>query len=83
MTAERRHPWGDLRGLKTRTRSTAFSIAWGLCVAVFGGAAPFISTALIAGTGNTESPALMIVVACILTAGGYLWFREPARNVEP
>lgn len=67
--------------LKTRTRSTAFSISWGVCAALFGGAAPFASTALIAMTGWAASPALIVVVAAVCTAAGFLWFRE--RSTPP
>ncbi|MCE0765575.1 MFS transporter [Pseudonocardia kujensis] len=62
--------------LTTRTRSTAFSISWGVCAALFGGAAPFVSTALVAATGWAAAPALIVVVAAACSAAGYLWFRE-------
>jgi len=62
--------------LTARTRSTAFSISWGVCAALFGGAAPFISTALVALTGWSASPALIVVVAAVCSAGGFLWYRE-------
>lgn len=66
--------------LKTRTRSTAFSISWGFCAALFGGAAPFMSTALVAGTGWAASPALIVVVGALCSAAGYFWFREPRTS---
>lgn len=62
--------------LTTRTRSTAFSISWGVCAALFGGAAPFMSTALVAATRWSSAPALIVIVAAVCSAGGYLWFRE-------
>jgi len=64
--------------LTTRTRSTAFSIAWGVCVAVFGGAAPFICTGLIALTGYAQRPALFVALACVLSGVGYAWYRDPS-----
>lgn len=74
--------------LGARTRNTAFSIAWGLTVAVFGGAAPFISTGLVALTGYVYSPALLISVAAALTVIGYRRYtdpvdRAPAADVVP
>jgi MFS transporter, MHS family, proline/betaine transporter len=62
--------------LTARTRSTAFSISWGVCAALFGGAAPFVSTALVALTGWSAAPALIVVVAAICSATGFLWYRE-------
>ncbi|MEQ3553437.1 MFS transporter [Pseudonocardia nematodicida] len=65
--------------LAARTRGTAFAISWGLTVAVFGGAAPFISTGLIALTGFAQSPALLISFAAVLSAVGYLRYSEPVE----
>lgn len=67
--------------LETGTRSTAFSLSWGVSAAVFGGAAPFIATGLIALTGWSASPSLLIVVAGSLSALGYLWFREDRQHI--
>ncbi|ANY06357.1 MFS transporter [Pseudonocardia sp. HH130630-07] len=65
--------------LAARTRGTAFAISWGLTVAVFGGAAPFLSTGLVALTGFVHSPALLISFAAVLSAIGYVRYAEPVE----
>lgn len=59
------------------TRSTGLSIAYNFAVTVFGGFAPFITTWLIARTGNALAPAWYVMLAAAvslaaLIAGGKL-----------
>lgn len=59
------------------TRCTGLSIGHNLSMALFGGTAPFIATAMIKGTHNTAAPAgLMIIGAAISLGGLYLCTRR-------
>lgn len=51
----------------TRVRASAFSMSYNLTVAVFGGTAPYVSTFLVARTGNATAPALYVVVTAAIT----------------
>jgi len=62
--------------LSTRTRSTSYAIAFGISVAIFGGLAPFIGTALIGLTGDAASPAYFLILAAVVSTIGYALIRE-------
>lgn len=66
-------------------RGTSFSISYNFAVVVFGGFAPFISTWLIAVTGQSTSPAyyatFAFVVSSVLMMTAYR--RALSRNPEP
>ncbi|WP_426323299.1 MFS transporter [Microbacterium sp. E-13] len=72
--------------LSTRTRSTSYAIAFGIAVALFGGLAPFIGTALIGLTGDAASPAYFLILAAVVSIIGYLLINErrvTARGIDP
>jgi len=60
----------------TRIRYTALSVSYGLAVAIFGGFAPLISTALAQMTGDPLAPAYYVVFSGLLTLLGALFVRE-------
>lgn len=51
----------------TRVRASAFSMSYNLTVAVFGGTAPYVSTFLVARTGNDVAPALYVAMTTTIT----------------
>ena len=53
-------------------RTTAFSLAYSLATAIFGGFTPAICTYLIEATGNKAAPALWLSVAAIVGLTGTL-----------
>lgn len=61
--------------LPTHIRSTGIAVAYNLPVAVFGGSAPMISTALIAGTDNISSPVIFFVGTAVISIIGLLILR--------
>ncbi|ODU07215.1 MAG: MFS transporter [Pseudonocardia sp. SCN 72-86] len=50
----------------TEVRYTGFALSLGLCVAIFSGTAPYISAALVSGTGNLFSPGFYLVGVVLL-----------------
>jgi len=62
----------------TRVRYSALSISYGLAVAIFGGFAPFIATALISATGDPIAPAYYVMVGGLLTLIALFFVREGA-----
>lgn len=67
----------------TRVRYTALSVSYGLSVAIFGGFAPFIATALISATGNPIAPAYYVIVGGVLGLIAVFFVREGARRALP
>jgi MHS family proline/betaine transporter-like MFS transporter len=67
----------------TRVRAGAFSISYGITGAVIGGTAPLLATALIASTGNRMVPALMLIVAGIVSAATVAGMKETAGDPLP
>lgn len=61
---------------RTRVRTTGYSIGYNISTAVFGGAAPFIITWLIASTGVVSSPAIFMMASAVLTVVGLLTVPE-------
>lgn len=70
--------------LPTHIRSTGIAVSYNLPVAIFGGSAPMISTALIAGTGNISSPVIFFVGTALISIIGLLLLRPSdfARSAE-
>ena len=64
----------------TRVRYTALSVSYGLSVAIFGGFAPFIGTALIQATGNPTAPAYYVIFGGVLGLIAVYFVREGARR---
>lgn len=62
--------------LPTHIRSTGIAIAFNLPIAIFGGTAPMIATALIAATGNSMSPAVFFAGTGLLAACGLALLRR-------
>lgn len=61
----------------SRIRYTGFSIGFNISVALFGGTAPYIATALIAGTGSALSPALIVIATGAVAVVAALFIKEP------
>jgi len=59
-------------------RSTGMSIAYNAAVAIFGGFAPFISTWLIAQTGNLLAPAAYVTAAAVFSLAALFFMKETA-----
>ena len=57
-------------------RTAAFSLAYSLATAVFGGFTPLISTALIKQTGDKASPAAWLALAAAISIIGALIARK-------
>lgn len=64
----------------SRVRYTGVSAGREIGGAIFGGTAPFIATALTAGTGNTHAIAWYIAAACVVTLVSVFAGRETARG---
>jgi MHS family proline/betaine transporter-like MFS transporter len=64
----------------TRVRYTALSVSYGLSVAIFGGFAPFIGTALVSATGNPTAPAYYVIFGGVLGLIAVYFVREGARR---
>lgn len=60
----------------TEYRCTGLSIGHNISMAVFGGTAPMMATALLQGTGDIASPAALLIVSAALTAVGALQLRR-------
>jgi MHS family proline/betaine transporter-like MFS transporter len=67
----------------TSIRYTALSISYGFAVAIFGGFAPLISTALIRWTGDPLAPAYYVMAAGVLSFAGTLFVTERAGRPLP
>lgn len=63
-------------GFNTGFRYTGVSLSLQIPVTVLGGTAPLIATALIAGTGNVHSPALMVVVGAAVSLVAAIAYKE-------
>ncbi|WP_432093399.1 MFS transporter [Streptomyces sp. bgisy100] len=67
----------------TRVRYSGISVGREFGGAIFGGTAPFIGTALLAGSHSTSPIALYVVAACLITAIAVFTGRETARDNIP
>ncbi len=75
-------PLNGFMGLvfSVRERGLGLSLGYALGIAVFGGAAPFIFTWLIAVTGNPRSPALYLVFSAFITLAAIWAGRRRLRS---
>ncbi len=64
----------------TRVRGTAYSLGFNVSTAIFGGAAPLVLTAIIAGTGNSAVPAYYVVLTAAGTTIAVIVSRESSRE---
>ncbi|MFG2819949.1 MFS transporter [Kitasatospora sp. NPDC048365] len=64
---------------EARVRFSGVSVGREFGGALFGGTAPFIGTALVAGSGSITPVALYVMAACLVTALAVLSGRETAR----
>lgn len=67
----------------TRQRVTGVSLAYALSVALFGGTAPFIITAVVSATGNSLAAAWYTVACGLITLVTLLVLRRSAAHLEP
>lgn len=65
--------------MPARIRTAAFSLAYSLAAAIFGGFTPLISTALINATQNKAAPALWLTCAAAISLAGVLLSRRYSR----
>ena len=65
-----------LEALPARVRASGVAISHALHVALFGGTAQFIVTGLIKWTGNPMSAAWYVALACSLSFGALMLFKE-------
>lgn len=63
-------------GFATKFRYTGVSLSLQIPVTVLGGTAPLIATALIVGTGDVHSPALMVVAGAVLSLIAGIAYKE-------
>jgi MHS family proline/betaine transporter-like MFS transporter len=64
----------------TRTRVTGVSLAYALSVALFGGTAPFIITAIVSATGNSLAAAWYTIACGLITLVTLLMLRDRASH---
>lgn len=64
----------------TSTRYTGLSIGYNVSAAVFAGFAPFVSTYLVAQTGQKAAPAYFIIACAIMTLVTLLTLRESFKD---
>jgi nitrate/nitrite transporter NarK len=65
-------------------RAAAFSLAYSIATAIFGGFTPLVSTYLIKATGNDAAPALWLSLAAAISLTAAILSRRAARAVfEP
>jgi metabolite-proton symporter len=69
--------------MPARVRTAAFSFAYSLATAVFGGFTPAICTYLIQRTGNNASPALWLMCAAAVSLAGVLWSGRHTTEIGP
>jgi MFS transporter, MHS family, proline/betaine transporter len=67
----------------TRTRVTGVSLAYALSVALFGGTAPFIITALVSATGSSLAAAYYTIACSLVTLLTLLLLRDRASHLDP
>jgi MHS family proline/betaine transporter-like MFS transporter len=67
----------------TRTRVTGVSLAYAVSVALFGGTAPFIITAVVSATGNSLAAAWYTIACSLITLATLLSVRGAATHREP
>jgi MFS transporter, MHS family, proline/betaine transporter len=65
----------------TNVRYTALSVSYGFAVAIFGGFAPYIATALVKLTGNPLAPSFYVMAAAVVSGIAVLFVQ--ARHRAP
>ena len=68
--------------MPARVRTAAFSLAFSLAAATFGGFTPAICTYLIARTGNKAAPALWLTLAAVIGLVGAILSRHMKRTMH-
>ena len=68
--------------MPTEVRTAAFSLAYGLATAVFGGFTPAVATYLIETTGNRAAPALWLSLAAGISLAAALIVKTPQEGDE-
>ncbi len=66
--------------MPARVRTAAFSLAYSLATAIFGGFTPAICTYLIARTGNNAAPAFWLATAAVISLVGVTLSRRAAQT---
>jgi MHS family proline/betaine transporter-like MFS transporter len=64
-------------------RCTGVSVAHNLSMALFGGTAPLMATAILHGTGDIASPSALMIIACALSICGALLVHRAQRLQHP
>jgi hypothetical protein len=64
-------------------RTAAFSLAYSLATALFGGFTPAVATWLIHATGDRAIPGAWLSFAAILALGAAITFAEPRARKPP
>lgn len=64
-------------------RCTGVSVAHNLSMALFGGSAPLMATAILHSTGDSASPAALMIIACALSICGALLVHKAQRVQHP
>jgi MFS transporter, MHS family, proline/betaine transporter len=67
----------------TRIRYTALSVSYGLSVAIFGGFAALIATALIHITGDSLAPAYYVVAGGLASLTATFFMKDGAKRALP
>ena len=62
----------------TRVRYGGFSIGYNFSVAIFGGSSPYLAQYLVSTTGNSLSPAFIVIIGALATLLVVLTLRETA-----
>jgi MHS family citrate/tricarballylate:H+ symporter-like MFS transporter len=65
--------------MPAKVRTAGFSLAYSLAAALFGGLTPYVSTQLIAATGDRAAPAIWLTVAAVISLVGALSIKHRAR----
>lgn len=65
--------------MPSEVRTAAFSLAFSLAAAIFGGFTPAVCTYLIERTGNKAAPALWLSLAAVLSLVGTLLSKRPEK----
>ncbi|MFE2864803.1 glycine betaine/L-proline transporter ProP [Embleya sp. NPDC059259] len=64
----------------TEIRSGALSVSFNISVSLFGGTTPFVSEALVSGTGNDYMPAFYMMLAAVVGLVAAISMTETARK---
>ena len=77
------YPTTMVEMVSPRVRVTALSIGYNLCLAIFGGTTPLISSYLIARTSNDLAPAFYLMATAVVSLSVLFTIKETAgRNIH-